>query len=469
MIEIASLPARLSVGQASEIDNIELDDQLLSNLSGLVGDDGTDVLQFIIKAILCELEERKLEVENVEYVRATQKNILCIIPFHGSTLIDIRLIRPLRKWSELFHGEIKVVTIEKLMQTYNGLLEYMEWADIAVCLRENNWCSSYVLNLIQDSGIPLIHDLDDLLTELPDFLSSYLSSIANKKYLENRLRKADTVTTTTDRLAEKIRSYNQNVRVIPNCVRYSRMPNQKRYHNSGSVKLIIASSDTVKVGFIIDAINRVLNKTERTIEVVTIGPPGKTLNSHIASQVKQMPTMPYDEFRKYLEGLDNAIGLIPLDDSVFSSCKSPIKYFDYSISGIPVICSNLPPYSDVVVNLKTGILVNNTTEEWFDSILNLVEDAQKRLDITTKAWSFVNNNYLYEDSAICWNRLIDDVPKKVNQNIISKGMLHLKYIRYGLISVPNWFLYNSKMLYSLIKTKGIHEAAIRVMRQLRRK
>ena len=152
----------------------------------------------------------------------------------------------------------------------------------------------------------------------------------------------------------------------------------------GRATLIVASSDAVLVDFILPAIKAVIDRADISVSVVVIGPPGDAFE-RAGIKVNRVPNMAYAEFKKFIRTLDNPIGVIPLDDSLFSSCKSPIKYFDYSLAGIPVICSNVPPYSDVLVDRVTGLLVDNETAIWIAAIETLAQSVEDRILIADHA------------------------------------------------------------------------------------
>ena len=115
--------------------------------------------------------------------------------------------------------------------------------------------------------------------------------------------------------------------------------------------------------------------------------------------------MPYVEFKKFIRTLSNPIGIIPLDDSLFSSCKSPIKYFDYCLAGIPVICSHVPPYSDVVDDGVTGLLVYNDTHSWRNAIEQLVLSISLRKNITKQAILAIEKQHSMANSVLYWDLL----------------------------------------------------------------
>jgi hypothetical protein len=130
--------------------------------------------------------------------------------------------------------------------------------------------------------------------------------------------------------------------VIPNCTENHRPPVDHR--DGDAVSLLVASSDSVRVDFLVPALKRVCSEFGDGVRIVAIGPPGEALQA-AGVPVARIDMLPYEDFQRFISTQHNSIGLIPLDDSHFSSCKSAIKYVDYALSGIPVR-SNVPPYAD---------------------------------------------------------------------------------------------------------------------------
>ena len=139
--------------------------------------------------------------------------------------------------------------------------------------------------------------------------------------------------------------------------------------------MVIASSDTVRVDFIVETLNRLMQQTKFKFNLIGIGAPGKFI-ADAGLDIELYDNMPHDDFKRFLLSLDNAIGLIPLDDSKFSSCKSEIKFVDYSLCNIVSVCSSVPPYSDTLLDKQTGFLVNNDTESWYKAILILAKSKE---------------------------------------------------------------------------------------------
>jgi glycosyltransferase involved in cell wall biosynthesis len=172
---------------------------------------------------------------------------------------------------------------------------------------------------------------------------------------------------------------------------------------------VIASSDTVLVDMLMEPIRRVLAAVPETRLLVmgllkeSFERAGLSADFH--------PLCSPEEFSQVLLSIRNGIGLIPLDDSVFSSCKSSIKYYHYSACGIVSIASDVLPYSDAIEHGVTGMLAKNTTEHWEQSILHLMADAGHRRLMLAKAIRSRQKNASPARSVEAWKRVFQNLPK----------------------------------------------------------
>jgi len=327
------------------------------------------------------------------------QKIICLVPTLDSSLFELRLKNPLELCSKLFNWNITF----RLLSDCTG--EMIMQGDVFIVQRDANQFVVEVIQLIKRMGKPIIFDIDDLLTELPDFLSHHQLLIDNQYYLQQALKESTVVSTTTKRLSRVLQKYNDNINIIPNCVECSTKDVISHSNvKSKEVSLIVASSDKVLVDMVIESIFKI--QKQLGVKVITIGPISlEFIKAGIT--VEQYEIMPYEDFLNLIRNTSNLIGIIPLDNSVFSSCKSPIKYFDYSLAGVPTLASNLPPYLDFIENENTGLLVNNNNNAWFNAIKEVILSSQKRSHLADMARYYVVENYSLEHSAKLWNDTIE--------------------------------------------------------------
>lgn len=107
------------------------------------------------------------------------------------------------------------------------------------------------------------------------------------------------------------------------------------------------------------------------------------------------------------------IAIAPLITDQFNSCKSHIKWMECSMKSIPVVASNVYPYSKSVNGTKTiengvtGFLCNDN--EWVDSLSKLIEDPELRVKIGEKARKTVLANWNADRQIKHWENVIDTI------------------------------------------------------------
>jgi O-antigen biosynthesis protein len=350
--------------------------------------------------------------------------VLVLWPGHAWALGDIRLRLPLTVWSEIYGGELRCIPFKDRKKSD------IDWASVIVIQREASPALLDNIRTWRSKGKAVIFDIDDLLIDVPSFLKTYSHYQTVAPFIKQTLGAVNHVTTTTDRLLRELRVYTSNISTTPN-----RSHHQGRSVTHGAtkntvIKLLIASTDTVRLDFIFTALRKVLSFPDLRIEILAIGNTVAALKREDIN-VKAIPILSYSDFLGFLSNLDNAVGLIPLDASRFSSCKSSIKFLDYAECGIPSICSDVPPYSDAILDGENGLLVQNNAEAWIEAILSLAMSPEQRTKIAIAAKSVAVNAYSRNDSAAAWQFAIDSAISHHHANPIAptaKLLILLKLI-----------------------------------------
>jgi hypothetical protein len=139
--------------------------------------------------------------------------------------------------------------------------------------------------------------------------------------LSSILRQVNCVTVTTTRLKQQMERFSKRITAIQNCVSAGELqPIDHKKWRKGVATLVIASSDAVLVDFILPPISQLIQRNDISVKVLVIGPPGDAFDK-AGIKCERVPKLSYNEFKKLIRTIENPIGIIPLDDSVFSSCK----------------------------------------------------------------------------------------------------------------------------------------------------
>jgi len=420
-----SIESMYAVRVPVEEAGIEVSQDLLEKAKDLIVDNDQDVYQYVLMARK-RYETFAIE-NNRQFLSTSASHILCLLPIENWSVGDIRLRNPLERWRQIFGGVVRIKNI------HAHTAEDLSWADYVILQREANVFTIRLIDKLQELGKPIIFDIDDLLTEVPPFLSSHRHAVENKIKLEKALRMADAVTVTTDRLKKKMKTYNDNVFIVPNCASSNNVRAEHYKTEDKIVNLIVASSDTVRVDFVVQALVRLQADADLNIRIIGVGPPGKYILD-TGLDVKCYDNMDYDSFTKFLSSIDNAIGIIPLDASEFSACKSAIKYVDYSLAGIPVVCSSVSPYKDVIKDGVTGLLVDYDEKAWFTTIRRLALSVEDRQRISTSAMKYCLSEFSMASAAKTWDRVFSTVPSGQGKRVDKSELkAWIKWQRVGFL------------------------------------
>ncbi|WP_164084910.1 glycosyltransferase [Pseudazoarcus pumilus] len=210
-------------------------------------------------------------------------------------------------------------------------------------------------------GLRIVMDFDDLLTEVPRH-SHHAAQVWPD--IERRMRRAcelsDCITTSTAPLAERLRSWHNDLRVVPNGIDPALW---KPTHEPGSRagKLRVGWAGGVSHAGDLALIRKVVEALADEVEWVFLGMCLQDMQPHLTEFHHSVPFAEYPDKLAAL-GLDLAIA--PLEANAFNECKSNLRLLEYGALGIPVIASDQLPY-------RCGLpvtLVDNRPQAWIAAI-----------------------------------------------------------------------------------------------------
>jgi glycosyltransferase involved in cell wall biosynthesis len=220
------------------------------------------------------------------------------------------------------------------------------------------------------AGAATVVEIDDLLTALPAHIPSRAAVQQGLRWLRASAAEADLVTVSTERLGTELRNDlgaaldPSALHVVGNAAHPRDDSLRSPIDPAAPATLLFASLDRIELGPVALALRAL---APRTVRVVAVGPAGQALAQALEGSglaVQAAPLMSRADFVRFAAALPNAVAVIPLAGSRFASCKSAIKWFEYAEAGIPVLCSDVPPYSDVIDDGRTGVLVADDPDAW---------------------------------------------------------------------------------------------------------
>ncbi|MCY4214964.1 MAG: glycosyltransferase [Gammaproteobacteria bacterium] len=259
-----------------------------------------------------------------------------------------------------------------------------------------DWC--------QRRGMPIGYDIDDLIFDAEIMCEGGIDFIARLPKAEQDawfegalghrrlMAAADFCLTPTQALAEQARRVNRQVRVVENgfCAELLALSDVWRSSRH------LPANDGVRLGYasgtatheadfatlvqpLAEALNRQPKLGFTLIGSLDLAPYEGLLPN---SQVERRPLVEHVNLAYELARFD--INLIPLQSSPFCDAKSPLKYFEAALVGVPSIALANPTYEELIQHGENGLLAHSE-DEWAANIDLLANDAELRLRLGAKA------------------------------------------------------------------------------------
>jgi len=105
-------------------------------------------------------------------------------------------------------------------------------------------------------------------------------------------------------------------------------------------------------------------------------------------RVRVLHPMSWPDYQHYLASVRYDVGIAPLMDTAFNRARSHTKLYQITRAGAAGIYSDVPPYSEKVMDGQTGVLCRNHRYQWVRAIISLLGDPSRRKMIheNARAW-----------------------------------------------------------------------------------
>ena len=291
--------------------------------------------------------------------------------------------------------------------------------------------------------VPCVYEIDDYLHGVHRMSTARYSFDPNTqkerfKNIDDYLQECSAITVTTEHLKSVYSKYNKNIYILPNCLDFElfndsylnlREVYRQEHKQKGEIWLGWAGSNTHLPDLLVakDAVIQILRDFPQ-VKLVLGGWDGTFKNDKgesVAQELNPWKDIPAERkvvipwatdmnnYPKMLVNFD--IGIAPLEDNEFNRCKSNIKFLEYSGVGVPVIASEVEPYSKSIKNNETGLLVQahgSVHYDWYKKIKRLILDEQLRLKLAENASKFVREEFDISKNYIKWVNTYDEIISK---------------------------------------------------------
>jgi glycosyltransferase involved in cell wall biosynthesis len=312
-----------------------------------------------------------------------------------------RMILPAKHLEGTSEGTLRV-DISASEVKFDYLLEY----DTVYVQRVHDWESFYVLEKLKKAGKRIVYDIDDDIFSLkPDNPAFHVIGRDHQMAAAACMRMADCVTTTTDVLARRLAQVMDNgvtPVVIPNALdpddRW--LPTDQTGSPDGYKRIFWQGSAThgEDWGVCIGAIDEIMKKHD-DVRLVILGFLPPLIQDRVGwPQYKdRIEFVGFSTAESYFEMIHHVraeVGIAPLRPTTFNESKSPIKFLEYSVIGMPTVASKGHPYCDVIEDGVNGRLASVVdSREWFEAIDAYLMDDELRQTTVEAARTTVREQF----------------------------------------------------------------------------
>ncbi len=318
-------------------------------------------------------------------------------------------------------------------------------SDAVLMIRGDYPTDEFIVNICKRLCIPVIYVLDDDLLNVPNNMASSMrwSTKTTKERIRRIINKTDFFVSPSVKLIHKYGTKKNSFRITePSiCILEAKPSNEDGRIHIGFAGSLDRGADVD--GILSEALEAVQSKYGNRIVIEMFGAVPK-----IAKE-KHIKCYPYiDSYEKYQEKMRELnwdIGLAPMPDTDFHSCKHYNKLVEYAGFGIAGIYSNVEPYQSTIVmedncdggveNGVTGVLCDNSKDSWIESLSELIDNEKMRSSIQNNCLEKARTSFSLEKSAnlffgyltTCLKGFYEDKQKE-KVSIIWYGICHKKSI-----------------------------------------
>ena len=313
-------------------------------------------------------------------------------------------------------------------------LEKIKEGDAVIFQREfpRNQSLYYdVVRTARSEGKYLIYEMDDLLFDLPEDHPERKSEVYTQALIPmlSALVEADLVIVPTQKLLEIYKGFNPNIVVAPNYlddnIWHLESPELKA-QDIVTIGYMGSNSHTPDLELIAPALAAIAKKYKNKIKLTVWGTPlPDGLKSFSWVEWQPSPTNVYVEFAKFFQTQNADIFIAPLADNLFNSCKSPLKFLEYTARGAPGVYSDVEPYQLIVEDGVDGLLAASQ-DEWIKALEKLINNPSLRKQMAEAAQDKVRSQWLLSRSAPNWSSIIETLPANEYREIgLKLNTIHL--------------------------------------------
>ena len=316
----------------------------------------------------------------------------------------------------------------------------LNWADIVLLGRLDNWYEYQLTKKIREAGKYLIYIIDDDLLNVPPEISSaaYYGQKKTQDYIRGMIEMSDAILSPSPLLLQKYavngRKGIQIEEPVINPVPY-KPHDPKKPVKMGFAGSIDRTGDVESI--LKDVMLRIKREYGDRVKFEFYGAIPSFAEQLDARCISYCDS--YDEYRKTLNGLEWDIGLAPMPDTPFHACKHYNKFMEYAAAGCLGVFSKVCPYLFAEQYIDAQCLVANDSSAWIKTLKELVEDDERREKLRRETIKIVSKELKIEDTAErLWLEMEGIVKAYCTKKTLHIWLMRYKIgacVRFGLVGI----------------------------------
>lgn len=338
--------------------------------------------------------------------------IFCL-PSHGTpervSGVDFaRIIQPAKHLNGWTNGEVEIETY-----IYDPVKDKkLDW--IKVCTdydliyfnyTANPWAFAAMGSIARKVGVPLVMDFDDNLFNVQPDNPAYSIYKKGEKGIKNFtaiVNEVDYITVTNSYLknvcAHNTLKQHDRIKVFGNNIDLDLYKYPQEFKNTEKITLTHFGSSTHFNDLLNDSFVNGVDKIMKeypNVDFLTVGSFLPKLRNMWGQRYQNefghadIYTWISDRFPEVMAKTD--ICIVPLEENIYTRCKSEIKYLEMSSAKKPGVWQRIRQYENNIPN-GCGLLAQ-TSNEWYEAIKKLIDDVKLRKQMGENAYNHVKETY----------------------------------------------------------------------------
>lgn len=357
---------------------------------------------------------------------------------------------------KLYRVDQKAIALER--QGYN--VKVSRWTDRSGSISQMQDCSVVIFYRVpwredviacfkeaKRLGIHTVFDIDDLVFDTDVFgqvLKNTLKSDAEKADLVDGVRlycdamlQADENWFSTKTLCDlSDDAYGTHGVCVPNCIPEELASVAEEFSGEkkdGRIVTIFygagSSTHDMDIAEVSDVLEQLLMRNDN-VRLTLIGDIKFGFrNAELKRKIARVERIGLKDYYYLISQSD--IAVIPLEQNLFNTAKSNIKYLEASLFRVPSVCSDLYEFSSVIKNGDNGFIAKSR-EEWAKYLQLLIDSKAQRDAVGESAYRTVMALYSPDELSRKLASLVG--PYTVSRNSSKKDSVLIVNVRFGVSS-----------------------------------